>query len=386
VEMNEKREWGPCRLISLVGRSEARSIGPQGACTSAGWSPDGGWMYFTVTVDGQSHLWRQRFPNGRPERITFGPTEEEGVAVEREGRSIITSMGVHESSIWIHGPEGERSLSSEGEVVAGISPPTYSVDGRVLYYLLRHPAGSEPELWRTVLSSGQSEAVLPGISMVAYDISPDGRQVVYATAPPGGKSQLWLAPIDRSSPARPVGSGGDMSPHFGPGGQILFQRTEGNFNYLERMNPDSSGRSMVAPYPIGEIQGISPGRRWVMAVAPFQGAKGAVPVAIPTDGGSPRIMCAGWCIPAWSFNGKWLFIPVEASSRTRLGRSLAIPVGPGESLPALPPGGVKPLAEPSAVPGSRSVNRAELVPGEDPFHFAYVNTAVHRNLYRISLP
>ncbi len=26
-----------------------------------------------------------------------------------------------------------------------------------------------------------------------------------------------------------------------------------------------------------------------------------------------------------------------------------------------------------------------LVPGRDPAHFAYVNTTVHRNLYRISL-
>lgn len=386
VEMNEKRGWGSCRLISLIDRSEAKSIGPQGACTSAGWSPDGAWMYFTVAVKRQSHLWRQRFPNGRPEQITFGPTEEEGVAVDRDGRSVITSMGAHESSIWIHGPEGERSLSSEGEVVADISPPSFSADGKVLYYLLRHPAGSEPELWRTAVSSGQSESVLPGIFMGAYDISPDGKQVVYATMIPGKKSQLWLAPIDRSSPATRIGSGGEMSPHFGPVGQILFQHTEGNFNYLERMNPESSGRSKVAPYPIAEIQGISPGRRWIMAVAPFLDGTGAIPIAIPTDGGPSRIMCANYCVPNWSSNGKWLFIPVEESSRTSPGRSLAIPVGPGESLPAFPPGGIKRLAEPSAVPGSQLVNRAELVPGEDPSHFAYVNTTVHRNLYRISLP
>ena len=270
--------------------------------------------------------------------------------------------------------------------MADISPPSFSADGKVLYYLLRHPAGSEPELWRTTVSSGQSEAVLPGIFMVAYDISPDGKQVVYATTVPGGKSQLWLAPIDRSSPARVIGSGGEVLPHFGPHGQILFQSTEGNSNYLERMNPDGSGRSKVVPDPIAEIQGISPGGRWVMAVAPLPDGTGAVSIAIPTDRGPRRITCQGYCVPTWSSNGKWLFIPVEASSRTSPGRSLAIPVGPGESLPAFPPGGIKPLAEPSAVPGSQSVNRAELVPGEDPSHFAYVNTTVHRNLYRISLP
>jgi hypothetical protein len=38
------------------------------------------------------------------------------------------------------------------------------------------------------------------------------------------------------------------------------------------------------------------------------------------------------------------------------------------------------------VPGAQSVNRAELVPANDISHFAYVNTTVNRNLYRISLP
>ena len=105
VEMNENGGWAPCRLISLDGRFDARPIGPQGPCRSAGWSPDGSWMYFTASVDGHSHLWRQRFPDGKPEQITSGPIEAEGVAVEPDGRSIITSMGVQESAIWIHDAE-----------------------------------------------------------------------------------------------------------------------------------------------------------------------------------------------------------------------------------------------------------------------------------------
>ena len=166
----------------------------------------------------------------------------------------------------------------------------------------------------------------------------------------------------------------------------MFQATEGNFSYLEQMNPDGSGRSKVVPYPINTIQSISPGRRWIVARVPVLESTGVVTKAIPLDGGTPRTICADFCVPAWSSTGRFLVVPVEAPSRTSPGRSLAIPVGPGESLPDFPPGGIRPLAEPTVVPGSRSVNRAELVPGEDPSHFAYVNTAVHRNLYRISLP
>ena len=389
VEMNGQGNWGQCQLISLGGRLQARPSRAGGRCTSAGWAPDGSWMYFIATVEGQSHLWRQRFPNGKPEQITFGPTEEEGLAVERDGRSVITSIGVRASAIWIHDDRGERSLSSEGEIVADLSPPSFTADNKALYYLLRRtPAGSGPELWRMTVDSGKSEAVFPGISMLAYDVSPDDKQVVYATAGSGGKSQLWLAPIDRSSAPKQIGQSGETTPYFGPRGKILFQTAEGNANYLEEMNEDGSGRAKVVPYPIDEVTGISPGRKWLMGMVPYSDGKSVVPMdmAIPLDGGPPVRICASYCLPTWSSSGKFLFIAVEAPTQTSPGRSLAIPVGPGESLAALPPGGIKAGAEPDEVPGSQSVNRALLVPGKDPSHFAYVNTTAHRNLYRISLP
>ena len=87
-----------------------------------------------------------------------------------------------------------------------------------------------------------------------------------------------------------------------------------------------------------------------------------------------------------AFEWKIPFHCGASADETSPGRSLAIPLGPGESLAALPPGGVEAGAEPDEVPGSQSVNRALLVPGEDLSHFAYVNTTSHRNLYRISLP
>ncbi len=203
-----------------------------------------------------------------------------------------------------------------------------------------------------------------------------------------GKSQLWLAPIDRTSPARQIGHSGETSPHFGPQGKILFRLSEGNSNYLEQVNPDGSGRSRAVPYPIIEVQGISPGRKWLMALVPFPDGNSIVPrvMAIPLDGGPPRRICASYCEPVWSPNGKFLFVPVQASSPSTPGRILALPVGPGETLPDLPPGGIPPHADPGIVPGAQSLNRAELVPGRDPSHYAYVNTTSHRNLYRITLP
>jgi hypothetical protein len=88
---------------------------------------------------------------------------------------LVTSVGTRRSAIWIHDPNGERSLSSEGEIVADISGPSFVADDSVLYYLLQH--GSDclgPELWRMTVRSGKSEAVFPGIPMAAYDVGQSG--------------------------------------------------------------------------------------------------------------------------------------------------------------------------------------------------------------------
>jgi len=388
VEMDGQGEFTLCKLISLEGDSRARSIGPKGACTSAGWSPDGAWMYFIAMVDGQRHLWRQHFPYGQPQQLTFGPTEEHGLAVERVGHSIITSIGVRVSAIWIHDPSGERSLSSEGEIVDGPTPPVFAADGKTLYYLLRHHPGTEPELWRMFTDSGESAAVFPGVFMSAFDISPDGKQVVYSTATPGKKSQLWTAPMDKSWSARLISDAGDTSPHFGQGGEIVFQRAEGNINYLERMKQDGSGRAKVFPYPTMEIDGASPGRKWLVATVAYPEGNRVSPMvmAIPLFGGKPLRLCQSYCNPVWSSTGDFLFVPVEPSSQTSPGRSLAIPIGPGETLPELPAEGIALFAQPSVVPGSQSIGRAELVPGKDLSRFSYVKTTSQRNLYRVSLP
>lgn len=387
VEMDGNGDWAPCRLVGLEGRSSPRLVGPAGACTSAGWSPDGAWMYFTATMQGQSHIWRQRFPAGKPQQITFGPTEENGLAVEPKGRALITSVGALASAVWIHDGRGERPLSSEGEVIAGLTPPSFSPDARLLYYLLRREEGSGAELWRTVVASGKSEAVFPGISMISFDLSPDGKQAVYTTAAPEGTTQLWLAPVDRGAPASKVDISGARSPHFGDRGQILFLHTKGNRNYLEQINPDGSHRSKVLPYPILEVQAVSPSRRWIIAAVPNTPESDLPSImAIPLNGGAARHICASYCVASWSTDGKFLFVTVEAPSRTGPGRSLAIPLGPGENLPDLPAGGIAPLAEPNVIPGAESVARGEMVPGKDPEHYAWVNSTVHRNLYRISLP
>ena len=115
VEMDQDHLWGPCRLVPVDGSSQRRQVGPaSGGCTFAAWSPDGKWMYFTANPDGADHIWRQRFPDGRPEQVTSGPTEVQGIAMAPDGRSFVTAVALQNTSLWIHDAGGDRQISLEG--------------------------------------------------------------------------------------------------------------------------------------------------------------------------------------------------------------------------------------------------------------------------------
>jgi serine/threonine protein kinase len=191
VEMDRVTAWQRCRLMPMDRTSSGTQVGPQGACTGAGWSPDGKWMYFNVEVDGSAHLWRQRFPDGISEQITFGPTEEEGLAVAPDGKSLIASLGVRQSSIWLKDATGDHRLPVEGSA----SQPKFSADGQRLYYLVKKANAADAiELWARDLASGKSEPVLTDQSILDYDISPDQKNVVF-TVKTGGAMSIFMAAV-----------------------------------------------------------------------------------------------------------------------------------------------------------------------------------------------
>ncbi len=390
VQMDENKNWTQCRLISLDHLSPWRYVGPEGSCTAAAWSPDGSWMYFTASIKGKSHLWRQGYPNETPEQITFGPAEEEGVAMEPDGQSVITSFGVRQTSLWLHQPAGDRALVMEGDILGsqlGESkyPPSFSRDGKFIYYLLRRNPDLEPELSRVDVNSGKSEAELPGVPMHDFDISKDGKRVLYSCRSSQGATDLCIASIDGNSTLRRIPVPGALFPRFGTPGKLFFDYVDGNSRYFEEINEDGSGRQKVLPAPVFDDVLVSPARRWLFSA--FSMPSSDVQFrAISLQGDAAKTYCSTPCYPYWSPDGKWLYVPVENAAGTNPGRSLAIPIGPNETLPEFPAGGIEPGTEPSAMPGSVSINRERVIPSSDPAVYAYLSVNTQRNLYRITLP
>jgi eukaryotic-like serine/threonine-protein kinase len=153
VQMDERGEIVQCRVVAFDGSGGQLLVGPAGgACRTGAWSPDGKWVYVSSDYGGRFHIWRQRFPKGEPEQVTSGPTEEEGIAMEGDGRSFLTSVGTRDWTIWIHDGNGEHQMSSEGDAFA----TTFSQDGTKLFYLKRAGQNDIAELWSTELTSGRA--------------------------------------------------------------------------------------------------------------------------------------------------------------------------------------------------------------------------------------
>ena len=167
IEMDNDH-WLPCRLVPFAGGA-AKPIGPQdGGCVSAAWSPDGKWMYFTSDAGGHgAHIWRQAFPDGEPQQLTTGPTEQDGIAMATDGHSFISSVGNDERTVWVHDAQGDRQISSQGYSYQ----PTLSPDGNSLFYLATSSSADTErggELWAADLHSGQAARVLPGIAVMDF--------------------------------------------------------------------------------------------------------------------------------------------------------------------------------------------------------------------------
>jgi eukaryotic-like serine/threonine-protein kinase len=395
VEMDGDHLWERCRLVSADRISPGRQVGPPGGgCTSGAWSPDGKWMYLTSNAVGTNHIWRQRFPDGQPEQITSGPTEEEGIAMAEDGRSFVTSVSLQNTALWLHDASGEREISLEGNA----AEPKFSPDGRkLLYRIVREPPG-QIGLYRDLgevrvadLESGRSEPLVRGFQALDYDISADGRQVVMETADSEGKPRLWLASLDRNSPPHQIPNVVGGSPRFGPDGEIFFRRRadgssqeggmEGSPGFVYRVRPDGTGMRKALEQEILILWAVSPDGRWISGWAPLPGNGPPSGQALSLDGKPP--VNIGWVGLGWSRPGLPTgvgFVPLFGTG------TYLVPLAPGQILPRIPVGGFRSEDEIARLPGARRIPAWPVAVSPSPGIYAFYRGTIQRNLYRIPIP
>jgi hypothetical protein len=385
--------WRPCRVLPFDGSTSGETAGPkQARCTYAGWSPDGKTMYFSADAGDGYHIWRQRFPEDAPEQITFGASEEEGIAVSPDGHTLVTSAGIRESTVWIHDSRGDRQISGEGfAIVPGLgfggwgTHSVFSPDGTKVFYLVRQQGSRafiSGELWMADLDSGRIEAVLPGVSMSEFDIAPDGDRVAFAALDAEGNSHEWIAPLDRHSPPQQVTSSVAHSIFFGPGGEVYFLAREGGHDFMYSVGPNETVPRKMNPESGVNLSGVSPHGYWWLSSLGF-----ATVIAHPAQGGSSIRICSA-CTAGWGRGGQFLYIRFRDVGEMGGGKTIVIGIPAGKELPKLPPGGLKSADDVKGVNVFAEIDMKDktiFAPGPDPSIYAYVKATVQRNLFTIPL-
>jgi serine/threonine protein kinase len=367
VEMPPASDFSPCRLAPFDGSSKGSQVGPvPGSCISAAWSPDGKWMYFSAQRENDRfHLWRQRAEGGELEQITSGPTEEEGLAIAPDGKSVITSVGVDQTTVWTHDANGERQISGEGESLY----PQFAPDGKRVYYLGR------PDIWATDLESGHAERVLPGIAVAGFVLSPDGKAIAYTAS----DSSMWYASVDRRTPPHLLATQG-VNPQFTGSGDILFRSAPDSILY--RVHPDGTGVQAVPGNPgdsMYRTSPLSPDEEWSTRVI-----NSGPTLAYPRNGGRAIPICER-CYVRWSSDGKFISITLRVFSGQN-GMTGVIPLKNKAMLPSLPPAGIRTRAELMKVPGVQVVDSVSVSPAPDGSGYAFMKQESRWNLYRVVLP
>ena len=388
--------WLPCRILPFDGSSTGRRAGPnEGQCTSAAWSPDGQWMYFSSTASGGFHIWRQKFPDGTPEQITSGATEEEGTAPTPDGKYVITSVGIRHASVWIHDSGGDRQLTSEGFAML----PTPSPSGDKVFYLVSSGSARayiSAELWTVDMKTGEKARALPGYTMSHYRISRDGKQILFTSTGNLTGDGIWIADVDRRSSPRQLTHGSEFRAFFGAPGEILYL-SEGKERHLFRIKEDGSNQEMVMPDAITYLISVSPDGQWAaVTMAQTPGTAGSVVKLFPTRGGEPFLAC-GACMPGsgpgrrqapmldWSTDGKCLFVSLQYFG-LHSKNTVVLPYRSSLPFGKFWPKGLTSERDFAALAGVRIIPEPNAFPGLELPKYVFWKMTTQSNLYRIPLP
>ena len=219
-------------LAAVDGAWTRRLTTHDAADSQARWAPDGKSLYFLSSRSGSSQVWRIAVDGGEAEQVTRLPLDVDALAVSPSGSHLVIAMSVFPGL----SPEATKAKldAKEGAKATGML-----FDRLMVRHWDTWLDGRRNHLFAYDLTSGVVVDFMAAMDADCptrpfggaedFDISPDGRTVVFS-AKDAGRSEAWSTNFDlyavaiegRSAPVKLTSNPAwDAAPLFSPDGKTL---------------------------------------------------------------------------------------------------------------------------------------------------------------------
>lgn len=187
------------------------------------WSPDGSELIYTSNRTGTGDIWVLPVNGGKPRQLTRDVRDDNSPTWSPDGKwvAFISKRG-RQTDVWVVPAAGGTELRVTDDVAEEDGLQWIGKSSKLAF----HTGAEARGLWAMTVADGKERRITPdSIRVGAFDVSPNGTEVVYQVLRGGGVSELWVIPLAGSASRTLVsGTADNFDPDWSPDGKtILFQ-------------------------------------------------------------------------------------------------------------------------------------------------------------------